>query len=583
MDVLMLALNSKYIHTNLAVRYLKEYSRQRGMENVDFVEYTINHRLPQVVDEIYRRRPAVLLLSCYIWNIEMMKDFAREYKKICPKTVMIAGGPEVSYNSRQVLLENRAIDMVMAGEGEKPLYQLLEYFAGRRALEEVASLTYWKLGEVVSTPWEEEIDLAQLPFAYTDIEQLKNKILYFETIRGCPFRCSYCLSSIDKQVRIRDIRKVKAELQFFLDHRVKQVKFIDRTFNCSHAHTTAVWSYLLEHDNGVTNFHFEITADILRQDETELLNRFRPGLAQLEIGVQTMNPRTLKAIRRTMDTERLESAVAAIHKGENVHLHLDLIAGLPYEDYESFGMSFDRVCRMRPHQLQLGFLKVLKGSEMWERAAEYGIRYLEQPPYEVLCTKWLSYEEVLRLKRIEEMVELYYNSAQFTHTLPVLEKAFHSPFALYETLADFYEKKGYFTASPARAYRYQVLLEFAVAYDGNRKEIYAELLTYDMYLRENLKTRPDFAQDTDQYREEIRAFYQMEEKERRYLPDYKEYDWKQLSRMTHLEPFAYPVWDRSLMAEECESKGRSGGCFLVLFDYRRRDPLTCEATVQTVN
>nr|WP_300836990.1 B12-binding domain-containing radical SAM protein [uncultured Acetatifactor sp.] len=605
---LLAAVNAKYIHSNPAVYSLRACAGEALGRHVELAEYTINQPVTEILADIYGRRPDIIGFSCYIWNWRLVRELLGEIPKLLPDTEIWLGGPEVSYDADVILREHPQVAGIMVGEGEITFRELLEYYAENKApagshgtesesmapaghedmepkaiaverLQRIPGLCL-PTGYTVCRPL---TDLSAIPFPYDDLSPFGNRILYYESSRGCPFRCSYCLSSIDKQVRIRDIRKVKAELQFFLDHRVKQVKFIDRTFNCSHAHTTAVWSYLLEHDNGVTNFHFEITADILRQDETELLNRFRPGLAQLEIGVQTMNPRTLKAIRRTMDTERLESAVAAIHKGENVHLHLDLIAGLPYEDYESFGMSFDRVCRMRPHQLQLGFLKVLKGSEMWERAAEYGIRYLEQPPYEVLCTKWLSYEEVLRLKRIEEMVELYYNSAQFTHTLPVLEKAFHSPFALYETLADFYEKKGYFTASPARAYRYQVLLEFAVAYDGNRKEIYAELLTYDMYLRENLKTRPDFAQDTDQYREEIRAFYQMEEKERRYLPDYKEYDWKQLSRMTHLEPFAYPVWDRSLMAEECESKGRSGGCFLVLFDYRRRDPLTCEATVQTVN
>ena len=352
-----------------------------------------------------------------------------------------------------------------------------------------------------------------------------------------------------------------------------------------------------------SNFHFEISADILREEDIALLNSLRPGLAQLEIGVQSVNPKALQAVQRVMDVERLEQVVAAIHRGNNVHLHLDLIAGLPYEDYESFGKSFDRVYRMRPEQLQMGFLKVLKGSGMWERAEEYGIRYLEQPPYEVLYTKWLSYEDVLRLKGIEEMVELYYNSCQFTHTLPFLEKAFPGPFAMYEALADFYREKKYFTASPARSYRYHVLLEFAAEYDSGRLEAYRELLTYDIYLRENVKSRPDFALDINDYKDDIKLFFQKEERERKYLPDYAGYDWKQLGKMAHLEPFAWPVWDIGKMAESyggADSKaaeqreermaeqrknpdGKAAARSFVLFDYRRRNPLTYEAAVQPVN
>lgn len=435
------------------------------------------------------------------------------------------------------------------------------------------------------TPCRPLTDLSAIPFLYDDLAPFENRILYYETSRGCPFRCSYCLSSIDKAVRIRDMGLVEEELQFFLDHSVRQVKFIDRTFNCSHAHAMAVWTYLLEHDNGVTNFHFEISADILREEEIELLSRFRPGLAQMEIGVQTVNPRTLEAIRRTMDIERLESAVAAIRRGGNVHLHLDLIAGLPYEGYESFGKSFDWVYRLRPHQLQLGFLKVLKGSEMWERAQEYGIRYLEQPPYEVLCTDWLSYGEVLRLKGVEEMVELYYNSGQFVHTLNFLENAFPGPFAMYEALADFYREEGHLAMSPARASRYQVLLDFAGRRDSRRREVYRELLTYDLYLRENAKSRPGFAPDISAWKEAARSFYREEEQRRRYLPDYEGFDSRQLGRMTHLEPFAYPVWDIDRMAAGYGAfgAGESMGHTFVLFDYRSRSPLNHEALARPIH
>ena len=431
------------------------------------------------------------------------------------------------------------------------------------------------------------------------LENFENRIIYYESSRGCPYRCSYCLSSIDKKVRVRDIEKVKEELQFFLNHRVKQVKFVDRTFNADREHARAIWRYIEENDNGVTNFHFEISADILKEEDLELLATLRPGLIQLEIGVQSANGETLTSVHRFSDLKRLEENVDRVRQNHNIHQHLDLIAGLPFEDYESFGKSFDRVYGMKPEQLQLGFLKVLKGSEMQERAAEYGIRYLDRPPYEVLSTKWLSFDEVLRLKKIEEMVELYYNSNQFTHMLPYLEHCFAGPFAMYEALADFYEAKGYFVNSPARAYRYEVLFRFACEVDPDEEAVYRELLTFDMYLRENLKSRPAFVGEiSGEDKAVIRDIYREEEEKRELLPGYEAYDWKQLSKMTHMEPFRYPVWEEVTMdtlhgkTTGAENWGVtcawSAGDDLatvgtahryVLFDYANRDPLTYEARV----
>ncbi len=597
---LLVAVNAKYIHSNPAIYSLRAYAGEELGTHVELAEYTINQPMDQILRCIYGRKPDAIGFSCYIWNWRLVRELLGEIPKLLPDAKLWLGGPEVSYDADVILKEYPQLTGIMVGEGEETFRQLLTYYvsgeaeAKQPAGNEQEDATGKAEGSGLEnipglclptgyTPYRALTDLSQVPFLYEDLTPFDNRILYYETSRGCPFRCSYCLSSIDKQVRIRDINMVKKELQFFLDHKVRQVKFIDRTFNCSHAHTMAVWTYLLEHDNGVTNFHFEITADLLRQDEIELLSRFRPGLAQLEIGVQSVNSETLQAIHRVMDVERLERTVKAIRQGGNVHLHLDLIAGLPYEDYESFGASFNRVYRMSPHQLQLGFLKVLKGSEMWERAQEYGIRYLEQPPYEVLYTKWLSYGEVLELKRVEEMVEIYYNSGQFTHTLSFLEKAFSTPFTLYQSLADFYEEKGFFTASPARSHRYDALLSFALQYDGAQEEIYRELLTYDMYLRENLKSRPDFAKSQEGSRETVREFYQKEQQERCYLPDYREYDWKQMSKMTHLEAFAYPVWDEARMAD-CygHPERKCAQDTYVLFDYRNRNPLTWEATVQVI-
>ena len=597
MKFLLTAINAKFIHSNPAIYSLRACAGEKLQPYVELAEFTINESLESILEGIWKRQPEVIGFSCYIWNWKMVQEILAELPKILPETEIWLGGPEVTYDGPGLLKKFPQVTGIMVGEGEATFRELLEKYLqeaedeaqpdglqkSMRIAERFGQIPGLCLASGYTAP-RELTDLTTLPFLYEDMEPFTNRIIYYETSRGCPYRCSYCLSSIDKKVRLRDISVVKRELQFFLDQKVKQVKFIDRTFNCDHKHAMEIWQYIYEHDNGVTNFHFEISADILREEEIALLNRFRPGLAQLEIGVQSTNPDTIRAIHRVMDVDKLERIVAAIHRGQNIHQHLDLIAGLPYEDYESFGRSFDRVYGMQPEQLQMGFLKVLKGSDMHEHAQEYGIRYLEQPPYEVLYTNWISYGEIRRLKRIEEMVELYYNSGQFTHTLPFLEKAFPGAFAMYEALADFYQEQGYFTNSPARSYRYQILLTFAEQYDSENSGIYRELLTYDMYLRENLKSRPTFAaESTEGIKEDIRQFYQTEEQERSYLPAYVQYDWKQLSRMTHLEPFHYPVWDMTELSDfRNREKNPPAEYRFVLFDYQIRNPLNYEAATQII-
>lgn len=596
MKFLLTAVNAKYIHSNPAVYSLRGYVGQELAKHVEIVEYTINQTVGDILGDIYRQKPDVIGFSCYIWNWTVIQQLVVEIHKLLPDMPIWLGGPEVSFDGPKLLERFPMVTGIMVGEGEETFRQLLLYYINQEAnrekvsggktdegemeTEELSQISGLMLSTGATAP-RGLTDLSKVPFLYADLEPFENRIIYYESSRGCPFRCSYCLSSIDKTVRLRDIEIVKKELQFFLDHKVKQVKFVDRTFNCNHNHTMTIWSYILEHDNGVTNFHFEIAADLMKEDEIELLSHMRPGLVQLEIGVQTSNPQTLKEIRRVMDIDHLEQVVAKLSVANNIHLHLDLIAGLPYEDYESFGKSFDRVYGMRPEQLQLGFLKVLKGSYMEEMAQEYGLVYGGMPPYEVLYTKWLTYEQVLKLKRIEEMVELYYNSNQFTHTLPYLEQVFASPFQMYQALAQFYETKGYFVNSPSRSYRYQVLLDFAEAMDAERVELYKEALTFDLYLRENLKSRPAFAKDLSIFKEESREFYLQEEEKRTFLPAYQEYDRKQLAKMTHLEPFYYPVW------ENAQKKGEGKECLaepqvlpkpvLVLFDYKERNPLNFEA------
>ena len=584
MKFLLVALNTKYIHSNPALYSLRAYVGDELRENVELAEYTINHAFTDILADIYKRQPDVIGISCYIWNIGMVWELTREIHKLMPDVPIWLGGPEVSFDAPKLLAVHPEVAGIMVGEGEETFKELLSYYVDReRSVFQLSGIKGLCLSSGYTAP-RELTDISTLPFLYEDLSVFENRIIYYESSRGCPFRCSYCLSSIDKKVRLRDIETVKKELQFFLERKVKQVKFVDRTFNCNHAHATAIWQYILENDNGVTNFHFEIAADILNEEEMELLSRMRPGLVQLEIGVQSVNPETLEAIHRSMDVDKLERIVARVNAGNNVHQHLDLIAGLPYEDYESFGRSFDRVYGMQPEQLQLGFLKVLKGSEMHVRAEEFGICYMDKPPYEVLYTKWLSFTEVLRLKRIEEMVELYYNSNQFVHTLGFLEQAFSSPFRMYEALAEFYEEKGYFVNSPARSYRYLVLLAFACEKDAEHEAVYRELLTYDLYLRENVKSRPEFAKDLAPYKETMREFYRKEEEDRVYLPEYGAYDSKQLARMTHLEPFCYPVWEMPAQRREGEPE-EAGGMGLspgkepayVLFDYEKRNPLTGDA------
>lgn len=593
MKFLLVAVNAKYIHSNPAVYSLKRFAGEYT-DAVEIAEYTINNRMEDILEDIYRRKPDAIGFSCYIWNIGMVEKLMGELHKLLPQLPVFLGGPEVTYDADKLLRKYPYLTGIFIGEGEATFAQVVKYYVKKNpeSLEDIPGLML-RSG---MTPERKPLNLTDVPFLYDDMAPFTNRIIYYETQRGCPFRCSYCLSSIDKTVRFRDIEVVKRELAFFLEKKVKQVKFVDRTFNCNHDHAMAVWQYLYEHDNGVTNFHFEIAGDILREDEIALVAKMRPGLVQFEIGVQSTNTDTLREIRRVMDIGKLKQVVAALKAAHNVHIHLDLIAGLPYEDYDSFARSFDDVYAMEPEQLQLGFLKVLKGSYMAEMAESYGLVYTDYAPYEVLYTNWLSFTEICRLKRIEEMVEIYYNSGQFAHSLPVMIADFGSrmaagqqalaeeqhgravsgqgAFAFYEALADFYEEQGFFVETPSRIYRYQALLSFAKTIHPEREELYKELLLFDLYVRENLKSRPDFAPDLHDLQSVIHAFYKKEESERRYLPHLSEIPAPQLSRMTHLEPFSYSVW----ATDVSEVKRLQEQVFL-LFDYDHRDPLTREAKV----
>ena len=518
MKVLLAAVNAKYIHSNLAVHSLKAYARTYT-EEIEVAEYTINQTFDAILQDIYRRKPDLLGISCYLWNIEYVGQLLRELPKILPDTKIWLGGPEVSYDAKAVLEQYPKVEGVMCGEGEETFAELLRvYHEEKGALcsgvkrdelfSDIPGIAYRNKDKaVIQNDFRPVIDLSTIPFVYDHIEDFENRIIYYESSRGCPFSCSYCLSSIDKCLRFREIELVKKELQFFIDKKVPQVKFVDRTFNCRHDHAMAIWTYIHEHDNGITNFHFEVSADLLNEKEIALINRMRPGLIQLEIGVQSANEITIREINRTMKIDVLSTIVDKIKKGNNVHQHLDLIAGLPYE---------------------------------------------------VLSTKWLTYAEVIRLKQIEEMVEVYYNSGQICCTMAALEQEFASPFCMYECLAAYYDEKNAFAVSHSRIGRYEILYDFIVKTCKERSEQYMGMLTLDMYLRDNVKKRPEFLRESGVSSDEAAAFYKKEEKERTYLKAYEGYDRRQMRKMTHLERI----------------DGKT-----VLFDYKNRDPLTGNAAI----
>ena len=472
--ILLVGINAKYIHSNLGVYCIQAYARKQGITDKDLQikEYTINQEADFILGDIYLQKPEMIGFSCYIWNIDFVTEITKELKKIMPDVPIWLGGPEVSYDSDRQLEKYPWIDGIMSGEGEVTFYEMLQYYlsdGGRKkfgdnimSLSDIKGIVYRDGDKTVINETRPRMCMDEIPFPYTedvgfDIESLKNRIIYYETSRGCPYGCSYCLSSVDKKVRFRKWELVEKELKFFIDMKVPQVKFVDRTFNCDHEHTMKIWKYINEHDNGITNFHFELSAELLTDEEIDYVSGLRPGLVQFEIGVQTANKETLKAIHRNPDLTVLKQKVAKIREKRNIHQHLDLIAGLPYEDLASFRRSFNQVYSMEPEQLQLGFLKVLKGSYMEELIPTCDLLYSAAPPYEVLCTKWLSYGDVLELKDIEEMTEVHYNSRQFTCTLKELEKEFDTPYEMFSFMAGYYNKNHLFGISHSRIARYEIL------------------------------------------------------------------------------------------------------------------------------
>lgn len=570
MKIILAAINAKYIHSNLALYTLTASTSYPVQKK----EYTINQLEQDILMDLYREKPDALAFSVYIWNVSMVLKLSKEIKKLLPNCSIWVGGPEVSYEMESFLKENPQIDLILYSEGESVFQKVVDAYVKGTLEEErnnIESIAYRIEDEVKINPICSLMDMNEIPFVYEKIEDFKHKIIYYESSRGCPFSCSYCLSSIDKKVRFRDIQMVKKELQFFLDQKVPQVKFVDRTFNCNHKHAMGIWEYIQSHDNGVTNFHFEIAADLLNQEELELLKKMRPGLIQLEIGVQSTNEKTIEEINRKMDLDKVKKNVETVRSYKNIHQHLDLIAGLPYEDYDTFQTSFNEVYAMKPQQLQLGFLKVLKGSKMFENKKEYGLVYQESAPYEVFCTKWISYDEIIRLKQVEEVLEVYYNSSQFKLTLEYLLHFWKTPFSFYEQLGEFYEKEGYFTKKHARIGYYENLLAFIrkeCQNKGIEVSVVEELMMYDLYARENLKTRPSFGKELSRYKQCYVKLYQE-------IGFKNQVDSKLIGKKHHIETFSFDVFATAQIG--C----KTGKPMHIYFNYDERDSLTNDATYLT--
>ena len=574
MKIVLTAINAKYIHSNLALRNFVAYTADCA-EHLVLKEYTINHASDQILQGIYRERPDVLCISCYIWNITMVEALIREFHKLMPPVPIWLGGPEVTFEAETFLNTHPEVTGIMRGEGEDTFAALARYYIyhSPEYLADIPGLIFRQDGVTIQTGESLSLPLDEIPFCYDRTDDLAHRIVYYESSRGCPFRCSYCLSSLEKTLRFRSLKLVKKELSFFVEQKIPQVKFVDRTFNCNHKHAMAIWSYIQKIDRGTTNFHFEVSADLFREEELALLSSFRPGLIQLEIGVQSTNAATIAEIHRQMDLPRLKEVVTRIRGWHNIHMHLDLIAGLPLADYDTFARSFDEIFALEPSQLQLGFLKVLKGSYMYDHAGAYGILYHETAPYEVLSTKWLSYDDVLRIKRVEEMLEVYYNSWQYAITIRLIMCIYPSAFSFFQRLGDYYDKNGLFGCSHSRLARCEILLDFlreelADSFiDGNGDELlplFRESLVYDLYARENCKRRPEWAVDLAPYKQTIRSLN----------PENK-------GSLRHTEVFHYAFPLRDCEPVDALPERREEPLFY-RFDYKVRDSLTYQARVECI-
>ncbi len=484
MKILLTTLNSKYVHSNLALKYLYA-SAEKSRNAIDIQEFTINNEEDYILTELLRKSYDVICFSCYIWNVDRTLCLAETLKKARPEIKILLGGPEVSYDVIPFMSQHKFIDFIISGEGEAPFSELAEaLIEDTREFEKIRGLTYRSEGKIFVNPPAPPLQFESVPFPYLSLVCEEDKIMYYESARGCPFQCSYCLSSVDRKVRSLSMERVKSDLSYFIYKKVKQVKFIDRTFNWDKRRCFEIMKYLIVSDNGETNFHFEMCGELFDEELLQLLSTARPGLFQFEIGVQTTNENALRACNRKSDLPKLSENVRRLVEMGNIHIHLDLIAGLPYEDYPSFRKSFNEVYSLKGHHLQLGFLKLIKGSPLREQAEEHGYLYRTRAPYEVISNKYISSLAMIRLKKIENLLELYYNRGGFHRTLDYsIGELAETPFDFYEELADYYYLKGFQHKSHKKEDLYRIFLLYAgwkERFTPNIKDKIKELLILDM-------------------------------------------------------------------------------------------------------
>ncbi|AVD36020.1 B12-binding domain-containing radical SAM protein [Clostridioides difficile] len=548
MKILLTTLNSKFIHTNLAIRYLKEFVRD--LIEVDMKEYTINNDLDYILKDIYKNEYDIILFSTYIWNVGDIVKLCDNLKKIRPNTKIALGGPEVSYDSYDAMKKYDFVDYILYGEGELIFRDLVLHLQGKMEINDVNGLVYRQGNEIiVNKPMELLQNLDEIPSPYENLNprEYENRIVYYESSRGCPFNCQYCLSSTIPGLRYFSLERIKRDLKALIDARVSQIKFIDRTFNANRKVAMEIMDFLMKNDNGYTTYHFEVTAYLIDDKMLEFLADCKEGLFQFEIGVQSTNEKTLDAVGRRDDFKKLSHVVQTVASYRNIHQHLDLIAGLPYEDYKSFENSFNDVFNLGIEHLQLGFLKMIKGTGMRKVADEHGFKYKDYAPYEFLYNNYISYEETLKLKDIEDILERYYNSKNFVLSMRYIIGRFYkqSPFKFFEVFAKYFDENGYFDLAQGKNQLYKILMDFYNEKINIDNDVFNDILKYDYISLGKTSNIPQFFNklDVDDFKNRCHVFLQDNDNLSTYLPSFVDKPAKHIIKYVHFEPFRFNVVD----------------------------------------
>lgn len=546
MKILLTTLNSKFIHTNLAIRYLKEFAKD--VQKVDIREYTINNQADYILKDIYKGGYDAVFFSVYIWNVLDIMSLCENLKKVMPNLIIGLGGPEVSYDSENLMKKYGFIDYILYGEGEVTFREVCLMLNNKMESKDIKGLVWRDKGYIKvneERPYLQDLDLIPSPYDNMDTKEYENRIVYYESSRGCPFNCQYCLSSAIKGLRYFSLERVKKDLKNLINARVSQIKFIDRTFNAKKKTAMEIMKFLMENDNGFTTYHFEVTAHLIDDEMLEFLKECKPGLFQFEIGVQSTDQNVLEACGRKDDFKKLSRVVTKIESYKNIHQHLDLIAGLPYESYEGFEKSFNDVYNLGIEQLQLGFLKMIKGTGIRNMADMHGFKYKSYPPYEVLSNRYISYEEILKLKDIEEMVERYYNSGNFRMSVSFIVKRYYkdSPFKFYEEFANFHDINGYFDAAQGKNQNYKILLDFYMEKIGEKIELFRDILKYDYVSLGKTSNVPDFLVRNypEDFKNRCHIYLQNDENVKKYIPKHFDTPAKMIIKYVQFEPFRYDI------------------------------------------